>query len=218
MTDQRAYLVLGPESSGTRLMTSLLIEAGCYGDAGHVQRWDKNLPDFEPCIVWRRSLPHGGKWPDVGQLIARLQDSGYTVTAVIMSRDWHAMSRSQVDAGHTLDPAGAIANIQEAYRLIFEAINPTALRFELVNYESLVQRPREAVAQLMARLGLPEAKGVHIHDANAKHYRGVGMLSGDVETFKAACRESYGFAPPDGYCLDFISFIDSMKREALIRA
>lgn len=33
-----AYLVLGPEASGIRLMASILIGAGCYGDSGHTQR------------------------------------------------------------------------------------------------------------------------------------------------------------------------------------
>jgi LPS sulfotransferase NodH len=44
--DKRAFLVLGPESSGTRLMTKLLMVAGCYGDDGHVQRLDRDpLPN-----------------------------------------------------------------------------------------------------------------------------------------------------------------------------
>ena len=59
---KRAFLVLGAESSGTRLVTRLLIAAGCHGDGGHQQPFDKwqaaSSPfDGKDPIVWRRSYP-----------------------------------------------------------------------------------------------------------------------------------------------------------------
>ena len=96
-----AYLVLGPESSGTRLMTRILIAAGCAGYDGHDQVFDTALPiaDGRP-IVWRRSVPHRREWPEIGWMLRLLCEQGYTPRIVVMARDWYAMARSQASAGH----------------------------------------------------------------------------------------------------------------------
>ena len=95
--------------------------------------------------------------------------------------------------------------------LIFPALAATGTHFELVNFEGLVQRPREAVAQLMALLGLPEPAPIGIYDANVKHYGGLEAIQGDVETVKATIRERYGFEPPDAYCRDLVSFVEALS-------
>lgn len=210
MSDKRAYLVLGPESSGTRLMTRLLIAAGCEGTDEHVQPWDSQTPTA-PLIVWRRSLPHGGQWPDVQSLITRLQAAHYSVTALVMSRDWHPMALSQIDNGHVADMAQAIDHVRRAYGLIFPALAATQTPFELVNFESLVARPQQAAAQLMTRLGLPVPECVEVFDANVKHYGGLEAIQGDVETVKATIRERYGFEAPDAYCRDLVSFVEALS-------
>src|SRR6266540_4276722 len=105
---KRAYLVLGPESSGTRFVTKLLIDAGCLGDGDHEQRLDKPgdqsrelleealLPHDETPIVWRRSYPHGGQWVDISQAVGQLRRKGYDVHAVVTTRDWFPMIQSQL--------------------------------------------------------------------------------------------------------------------------
>lgn len=171
--DKRAFLVLGPESSGTRLMTKLLMVAGCYGDDGHVQRLDRDPLPNVPRLVWRRSVPHGKQWPDLSAAIQRLQRGGYVVTVVVTSRDWHAMALSQIEQTHAPDVAGAIRNVQWAYHHIFRALYLTHVPFEVVNYEALVSRPQAVTAQLMTRLGLPAPAEVSIYDGNAKYYAEV---------------------------------------------
>ena len=210
MSDKRAYLVLGPESSGTRLMTRLLIAAGCEGTDEHVQPWDSQTPTA-PLIVWRRSLPHGGQWPDVQRLVARLQEADYAVTALVMSRDWHPMALSQIDNGHVADMAQAISHIQRAYGLIFPALAALRIPFELINLEGLIARPQQAVAELVTRLGLAQPAAVEVYDANAKHYGGLEAIQGDVETVKATIRERYGFEAPDAYCRDLVSFVEALS-------
>lgn len=170
----RAYLVLGPESSGTRLVTRLLIAAGCWGDDGHKQRMDgmsrATLLTLRPApLVWRRSVPHNGQWPDVRGIVEGLRDCGYTVTALVVSRDWHAMACSQLHAPHVKSVAEALQNISQAYRRIFAGLGED-VPFEVVNYEALVAHPRPVLRYLARRLGLSEPADVQVHDANEKWY------------------------------------------------
>lgn len=174
---KRAFFVTGPESSGTRLMTRLLMAAGCYGDDDHEQRLDNAIPDNEPLIVWRRSVPHRGKWSQVNVALNALQLKGYKTTVIIMSRDWHSMAISQELAPHAVDVDAAQSNIRRAYRHIFACITDTD-RFEIVNYEALVQRPVKTVRYLFQRLGLtPPAELPQIYDGNAKYYPAVSLAN-----------------------------------------
>lgn len=168
----RAFLVVGPESSGTRLMTKLLIAAGCEGDDGNEQRWDEGLPQGDQ-VVWRRSLPHGGVWPDLDEVLWGLNGRGYQVLFLVMSRDWHAMGDSQVQAGHVSDMETALKHIRDAYSRICATLTITGYPFEIVNYETLVRPGGEAVARLMERLGLTIVRPVDIYDGNAKYYKYV---------------------------------------------
>ena len=170
---KRAYLVLGPESSGTRLMTRLLIAAGCHGSAEHFdQPFDAGVPeDGPPLVVWRRSVPHNREWPPIGSMVIELMAAGYQVHAVVMTRDWYCMARSQVRAGH-VDWAGqAYANLRQAYPHIFGSLGRLGVGFTVISYESLVQRPEKVLAVLYQWLDLePPAELPTIVDANAKWY------------------------------------------------
>ena len=89
---QKAILVVGPESSGTRLMTQMLLACGACGDPSHDQRLDKKIPKRMGCVVWRRSYPHGAPkvrhWPEVDIMALRLEEAGYEeIVAVIMNRN-----------------------------------------------------------------------------------------------------------------------------------
>jgi len=210
---KRAFLVLGPESSGTRLMTCLLISAGCYGDDGHEQRLDHGLPVAEPLIVWRRSLPHRGEWPDLRAIIRNLKGAGYETTALVMSRDWHALVQSQLAAPHALDTETALAQIRQAYALIFYMLHVTDTPSEIVNLEALIQRPNEVAGHLMQRLGLPQPTGVEIYDANAKYYSALPLVR-DAETVRRVMMEKYGFEPTSEFIADFVSFVEAMTDES----
>ncbi len=145
----KAYLVLGPESSGTRMMTELLLAAGCIGDAGHTQRFDRAWPTEESPIVWRRSVPHAGEWPPIELLIHHLRSAGYEVYAVVTMRDWTAMARSQVEHwGHSFE--SAISNIRMAYPYIFSALLKFQVSYIMTSYESLKEYgPQQALFSLI---------------------------------------------------------------------
>jgi len=170
MTEIRAFLVTGPESSGTRLMTRLLIKNGFLGDAGHVQRWDNLVfPEPERPIVFRRSMPHGGQWPVLRDVIGVLQRKGYDVHVVVMAREWWAMTRSQVKAGHVPNEQVALHHIRQAYALIMAAVQTTGVTWYMVPYEALVLHP-EAQHHILGVLGLEVVDSGYIYDGNAKWY------------------------------------------------
>lgn len=148
-TKKVAYLVLGPESSGTRLMTSILINAGCSGSADHEQPFDKKIEG--DLIVWRRSFPHNGKWPKIRLLLKQL--GGYSVTIVVMVRDWYYLISSQVAGGHTQTAIEANDNAATAYVEIFSQLKN--IPFIVVSYESLILNGEKAQINMLNELGLP---------------------------------------------------------------
>lgn len=169
----RAYLVVGPESSGTRLVTRILINAGCKGDSGHWQEFDEKLPKNLPHIVWRRSILHGGIWPDIVALIAELRDAGYSVSAIVTFRELFANAMSQIASRYAVTVNEVYERIPQIYTHIFKALISTEVQFETVSYESLVLHPVETQRELLNRLGLKAEKEIRIFDGNEKHYKKV---------------------------------------------
>jgi hypothetical protein len=167
-----AYLVLGPESSGTRMMTRLLMAAGCIGDGEHEQRWDTAQPDGETPIVWRKSLPHGGEWPSLDLMTHRLRERGYTVYALVMARDWTAVARSQQEHwGHTWETA--LDNLRTAYPYIFSSLLKFQVPYVMVSYESLVQHGSRSLGELLGSIGITPPAEFELHDATAQRLQEV---------------------------------------------
>lgn len=133
-------------------MTRLLIEAGCIGEDGASQRWDTLLPKNESPIVWRRSFPHGGRWPDVAEMVQKLD--GYIVRAVVMVRDWHPAGQSQKTVGHVPTVEQAVENLRRAALDIPRQCHEAGVPFVQVTYAGLVARPDVVLEWLMAYLGL----------------------------------------------------------------
>ncbi len=182
---KRAYLVLGAESSGNHLVTDLLVEAGCMGNSGFggdwqdqsstqiaddTQPWDLRFPKDEDPIVWRRSVPHLRKYPDIASMVQRLRKRDYSVTGFVVVRDRHAVARSQVHRGHVESLEESVANIQSAYRHIFRHVEMADLDYEMVSYESLVQSA-EARKLWLRSLNLnEEAAALSLFDGNQRWY------------------------------------------------
>jgi hypothetical protein len=192
---KQAYLVLGPESSGTHLVADILVNAGCQGHSGNHcdwraetapagvsyddQPWDHEEPVDQTPIVWRRSVPHGGEWPDIVGWINRLQNSAYQVSVVVVVRDWHATIQSQLKWGHVKTRAKAEMSLWTAYMYIFEGLKRAKAPFVVTTYEALVNYP-EAQDGLLEELGLdlPE-KRPEVWDGNAKWYAEGEHISPD---------------------------------------
>jgi hypothetical protein len=171
---KRAFLVLGPESSGNRLVTRCLIAAGCDGDGGHRQRFDRpdGIVGAAELIVWRRSMPHGQEWPDLDQMLRRLRDGGYAdVRVLAMVRTHYCAVQSQLHGreAHVRTEQQAEENLAEAMRKIavFCAANHLPVRY--ITYESLVHH-FGALAATLADWGLKlTAPPETIRDENKKY-------------------------------------------------
>ena len=166
----KAYLILGPESSGTRCVTRLLIKAGCHGGADHEQAFDRSPPSGVSPVVWRRSVPHGKSWPEITRMVNSLEARGYEVRVIVTTRDWHPTVESQVKARHVADRNEAVRNLRRAYPFIFEHLARAGVPYWVVSYEALVARPKKVAAKLMEMLGLPLPEKIEIFDGNEKYY------------------------------------------------
>ena len=171
----KAIFVLGAESSGTRLMTRLLIRAGCTGDDTHVQPFDTTgLPPaaFGHDVVWRRSLPHGGAWPDVAGMIETARGLGYDVRVVFMHREDEPLIQSQLAAPHVKTREEAVANIDRAYRDYHARLSDWQVSHYNVTYERLTANGWSVMLELLRWLDLTTVMGEPLYDGNAKYREG----------------------------------------------
>lgn len=149
---RRAFFVIGPESSGTRMMAESLISAGCYGDYSHGQRMDnmnfQGLPDL---IVFRRSIPHADKWPPLEGIYKLIRAAGYEIVVLTMWRNEKYMILSQIKRYHVIDEEKAKKHIAKAYEIMCKFIDGKV--HELVQYEDFVTDP-EYRNELFWRYGL----------------------------------------------------------------
>ena len=176
---KRAFIVLGIPSSGTRIMTRILVKMGCIGDWDHKQRWDTIEPSEETPIVIRRHYPkeRSPSWVRKGNsLIGELLLKGYLIYSIIIIRDWNATILSQINAPHVKNYEEGEIYSQFVLQRIFQEL-PASVPFEVVSYESLVQRPHQVLKLMQKRIGLDpvsteklkEISSI-IKDGNAKYY------------------------------------------------
>lgn len=172
----KAYLIHGPESSGNKLMGRLLMAAGCHGNYdGDSDAWENCPPDGETPIVWVRSYPltHHHLWPSIRQQVATLRGRGYNCHSLVMVRSWHSTIQSQIARGHVSTVQQAMTNMRLAMTLIMEGLQAALCPYEVVSYESIIQRPLPALAELFVRIGLPKLTELPepIRDENAKYFK-----------------------------------------------
>ena len=130
-----AYLVVGPESSGTKMITkALTLATGGMGDDTHFQRLDAmDLRGAPDTIVFRRSIPHAGAWVDISEIIKKLEVHGYHVQVITIDRDTEYMAKSQVKNWHAESEKMAVQKINYARGHIEKHISgrtPARLQYE----------------------------------------------------------------------------------------
>lgn len=163
-TKKRAFLVVGSESSGTKVLAKAFIKAGCAGDGWHKQRFDGEDPT-EPVVVYRRSYPHGGEWPDLAPIVARFEGLGYEVRVVVIVRSMQYTARSRRDRHGVKD---AMRRVQRAFATIGAQLQEVERPFVWITYEELVHRPASTLGWLFGWAGLKTPK-IKIKDGNAKY-------------------------------------------------
>lgn len=176
---KKAYFVLGLESTGTRLLTRCLMEAGAYGDSGHEQRLDELgfKGHSHEKIVLRRSIPHAGNYPEITSIIHKMQAAGYDVIVLITCRDLYCTEQSQIRHGHTADTKHfrekmflADALISSQLSILQSCPNCSGkLSIFPVRFESLTTSSTYRQI-LFPCLGVDTPTGIEFEDANRKYY------------------------------------------------
>lgn len=163
---RRAFFVLGAEGSGTNMLAKALVLAGCHEDPRHRVYMDdyefEKMPDL---LMFRRSLPHAGKWPDPGYNRAQMEKAGYEVVPLFIIRDWFCTVRSVIR--RAFRHIGDIEdNMRKALYTVADAF-PRCLTY--VSYESFCLHPEFRRWLFVERLGLKEST-IEINYANPKYY------------------------------------------------
>lgn len=168
---KKAFLVLGPEGTGTRLFTRILINAGCEGSAGHRQKFDGTLPT-QDCIVWRKSFPHRNCWPCITTMVSELRDKDYTVHAFVTNRNWHAILESRGPRHEAGGGTKAVyQHLQKSYPLIFQGLAEAKVPFIVVSYEEMLLRGATYIEKVLELWGLKlQSQLEEITDGNEKYY------------------------------------------------
>ena len=152
-----AYFILGPESSGTRMITKAFCSLpGMYGDYKHRQRMDNN--DFSETpnqIVLRKSLPHGDAWPAIADIITLMKLSGYKIIVpILILRDKDATVNSQLRHVHEKEDEKSRNNISFSIDHTYKELMKVNLVPVVICYEPFVKY--EEVRKLFFdSLGLP---------------------------------------------------------------
>jgi hypothetical protein len=167
----RAFLVLGAESSGTRLATRILMSAGCIGSDGHSQPFDTEEFGDAEMVVWRRSVPHRGEWLDLGSMLNRCMDRDINV--VVTMRDWSCVEASQRVRGHATQKEDVQSKLRMAYSSIFGQLTKYSVPYVALMYESLVLHSVECQCTFLKALRLPEPKiFTDVSDRDAARFHG----------------------------------------------
>lgn len=162
---KRFYGIVGPESSGTKIITALFVKAGCFGDGPqHEQRIDKVISGSESLesigikpendIVLRRSVPYGASWPDLIVINNLFVSKGYQPLWIILLRDWTCNVQSKIKQNHKKDKDTANRYLFEEIKVIFKQVLSMNVPFYVLNTSLLFERKRQALIRLEEITGL----------------------------------------------------------------
>jgi len=167
-----AFIVIGPESSCTRLVKHLLIDAGCYGDKTNQQRLDKAIPDNEKLMVFHQSIPHGNTYPNLEAIEKRFKRAGIETKWIVVLRDMVPTILSKVKRGHQPNSKNAFKALQEEIYYIFASMRIFKPDYYLVNASNII----------FSLEGLEHFCGLEldihtITNEDRKHYKNISALA-----------------------------------------
>lgn len=130
---KKMLFVFGPESGGTRGTTRFMIENGGYwGTDAHIQPLDDFangripidavVPNDVDKIVFRRSVPHAGRYEDLNRIDTQFLNAGYSTKWLMVVRDLAEIVRSKISRGHAADDTDAWMQTMYQYNVIYERI------------------------------------------------------------------------------------------------
>ena len=184
----RAFIIVGPQSSGNHLMWDIFAKSGCYGEKWKRQGLAEMVEKRLSPIVWHGSMPKGGLivqkfsdgtekklqdpcWHNLGDRIGSLRWAGYDVCVIVLIREIMATVKSQVHHFPKEIPSIAVAifEIQKAYRRIFQTL-PDDVNYAVVSYEALVHQKEDTLRGLSQMFDFNLNHDIEITNENAKWY------------------------------------------------
>lgn len=135
-----SILLIGPTSSGTRMLTRFLIGCGCYGQGEHKQVLDYENPDYMyDKIVWRRSVPHemimGSLLKPISLLLEKM---GYDVKIIIIHRNKEVTLKSMLKHNLADNIEHAKIKLRNANLAIDKFTSETKFPCRFFSYEKFV--------------------------------------------------------------------------------
>jgi len=165
---KRAFFIIGPESSGTRMMAQAFVACGAYGDGGHKQRLDsEGFGGKHELIVLRRSVPHGMVMPQISKLIQRMRKNNYQVVPIVILRDKDKCAASQVKNRHAANVSDAKQSIKEAIDHIYQQLAGFQNHVHVIHYEPFVKN-KKIRSGFFRRLGF-DHPDMEFYNANVKY-------------------------------------------------
>lgn len=136
----KAFIVVGAEGSGNRMIQRFFIGCGCYGNKSHKQLFDYTNP--EPpmeLVVWRTSIPHSLiKKPNAKKMYLLMKKLGYNTTIVEIRRDFKETISSQVKRKFVKNEKEAQEKIIRAWRYIDSLKKEFPNNFLRIDYNKFV--------------------------------------------------------------------------------
>ena len=166
---RRAFFVIGPEGSGTHMLTDAFRSVGC-----HEEPWHGGYPDdgnyrfntMPDLFVFRRSLPHAYRWPDIQVIRKQMEyDGGYKVQPLLIMRDWFCTIKSVIRRGYQGEWETCESNMRQGPLMAFRDL-PDLI---YVTYESFCHHPQFRRWLFGEKLELPNPT-LEIKYANPKYY------------------------------------------------
>lgn len=179
---RKAFLVCGPESSGNKLTTQLFCMAGCAGTWTEPQDLNHFVAGREhditkiigkaQVLVYIQSIPGGPIYrPDLPAIKRRFESAGFPTSTIIVSRDWHACTKSKLLHGHQSSLTTAWSELEQEWIHVGQCL--LHLRpFYILSTSYLFLSPTRALIGLEHFTGLqfPKSARALIDDADAKHF------------------------------------------------
>lgn len=154
---KKLVFVLGPESSGTRGTTQLLIENGYWGQWAHAQELDRFVdgcdirevvPDEVEKVVFRRSIPHGGIYPDLMLIDSYFTNVNYSITWLIVIRNIPETMRSKLMRKHARDENQAVLDTFYQYLWLGEFIAMKNDKVYFFDFDLFLKSPIKSIDYL----------------------------------------------------------------------
>jgi hypothetical protein len=126
-----------------------------------------DIKQYYPNLVHGHSQPANGEYYPIYGVHGQLSLREYDIKTILLTRDWMAMSKSQVRQGRVPDLQTAYDNIRTAYEMIFDTAEDD---FIVVSYESLIRYPRKTLDYIGEFLGQHLEMPEEIYDGNQKYF------------------------------------------------